>query len=86
MAYFETYRPWKEIMLILKALSPNVKDETCVYEFKDGRSLVLSEAEKVRQGLTAELGFTEITLSAGERFLLLQSDAVITGNEYLLRI
>jgi hypothetical protein len=86
MAFFETYWPWKEIMLILKALSPKVKDETCVYEFKDGRSVVLTEAEHVRQGLTAELGFTAIELSAGERFQLLQSDAVITGNEFLLRI
>jgi hypothetical protein len=73
-------------MIILKALSTRVKDETCVYEFKDGRSIVLSDAGKVQHGLTAELGFKEIELSPGERFQLLQSDAVVTGNEYLLKI
>lgn len=86
MKYFETNRSWKEIMIILKALSANVKDETCVYEFRDGRCIVLSDTENVQQGLTAELGFQEIVLSPGERFQLLQSDAVITGNEYLLKI
>jgi hypothetical protein len=86
MKYFETNRSWKEIMIILKALSANVKDETCVYEFRDGRCIVLSEAENVQQGLTTELGFQEIIMLPGERFQLLQSDAVITGNEYLLKI
>jgi hypothetical protein len=86
MKYFETTRSWKEIMIILKALSSQVKDETCVYEFRHGRHVVLSDSARIQAGLTPELGFTEIAMSPGERFQLLQSDAVITGNEYLLKI